>query len=381
MPNISSTNINQTSFRGVIAVLTFSASYYDYFEIELWNANATTFYYANNWTDSSSNNYSYIDFSGLSPGTTYTIKGFVKPSGGGRTHVGTITVTTSSPSIPSPGGVGSVSTTSYDTSLYISWTSATNASWYDVTVRVGNSGGTLVYTNSSVFSTGITVSGLSSGTTYWIEVKAGNGTGNGPASATTATTTTPPSPSNLQTTPTSNSVVLTWDALSGASSYSAEIYLQGGSTPVKSSYSFTGTTVSFSGLTPNIDYTAKVYADIGVASYKGFKTSANSRPSNWSWVSLVSSRATNPNSTYNGVIPLAIVNASEWNDFTTRINQFRTYKGLGMATFTSASSGGAFTPTMYSQAVNAISPMATVNQTGGFYSKLVALKNALNSIT
>jgi hypothetical protein len=301
MPNIRATNINQTSFRGVIEGLAFSASYYDYFEIELWNSNATTYYYAHNWIDSSSNNYSYIDFSGLASGTTYTIKGFVKPSGGTRTHVGTLTVTTDNPEPPPQ---------------------------------------------------------------------------------------VPAEVTNLSASPSTNGVYLSWSGASGATSYSAEIYLQGtSSNPVASDYLFNGTSATLGGLSPNTAYTAKVYANnavgTGVADFENFITLSppNARPSNWTWSTLVSSLGTDPNAVYSGVIPLAIVDASDWNSFTARINQFRTYKGLPTLPFTNVGSGNAFTDGIYAQAVNAISPMATVSQPAGFYSKLVSLKNALNSIT
>jgi hypothetical protein len=302
MPNISTTNINQTSFRGVIGDLLFPANYYDYFEIELWNSNGTVYYYNHNWIDSSGvNKYSYIDFSGLSSGTTYTIKGFVKPSGGTRTHVGTITVTTET-APPPPQEPGAVT--------------------------------------------------------------------------------------NLSASPSTNGVYLSWSGASGATSYSAEIYVQGtSSNPVAASYSFNGTSTSLGGLSPNTAYTAKVYANnavgSGTADFENFTTAPTTptRPKNWEWTSLVSSRQTDPTVTYLGTIPLVLVNASEWNNFTKRINDFRTYKGLSTVSFSSTSSGNGFTDTIYNQAVNAISPMATVFQPSGFYSKLVALKNALNSIT
>lgn len=299
MPTISTTNVNQSSFRGVISGLAFPANYYDYFEIELWNSNATTFYYAQNWIDSSTvNTYSYIDFSGLSSNTTYTIKGFVKPSGGSRTHVGTITVTTTSPPTY-PGAV-----------------------------------------------------------------------------------------TNLAASPNTNSVYLSWSAASGATSYSAEIYIQGtSSNPVSASYQFSGTSIALGGLSPNTAYTAKVYANnaqgTGTADFENFTTLpvTPTRPSNWTWTSLVSSRATNPNTIYTGVIPLNLVNASEWNNFTTRINAFRSYKGLTAYSFSSVGPGSPFTPAIYNQAVNAILPMATPSLPLGYYSKLIALRDALNSIT
>jgi hypothetical protein len=302
MPSISSTNINQTSFRGVINDLTFAANYYDYFEIELWNSNATTFYYAHNWIDSSTvNKYSYIDFSGLASGTTYTIKGFVKSGGGSRTHVGTITVTTDSPT-PPPQAPGAVT--------------------------------------------------------------------------------------NLSASPSTNGVYLSWSAASGAISYSAEIYLQGtSSNPVAASYSIDGTSTSLGGLSPNTAYTAKVYGSnvvgTGSADFENFTTLpiVPTRPQNWSWVSLSSSIPFSSTYLDNGVRKGNIVDAIEWNNFCSRINEFRKYKGLGNYTFTTVGSKQALTQAIYNEAVNSISSMTTVSQTGGFYSKLVALKNALNSIT
>lgn len=300
MPSIRATNINDTSARAVIEGLLFTADYYDLFTVELWDATETTFYYDQSWIDSSGvNNYTYIDFSGLNTGTTYILKGFTKSGGNQRTFIGRTSFTTTSP-LPAPGGVGTVSVTPGETNLSLSWNAATNAQWYDVTVRVGSSTGTIAYTNNSIYGTSVNVTGLSSDTTYWIEVKAGNSTDNGAASVTTATTTSP--------------------------------------TPV--------------------------------------------RPQNWTWQSLVSSQQTDPNLVYQSTIPLNLVDASDWNNFTAKINEFRNYKlGPGnQYTFTSVSSGQGFSDSIYQEAVNAISSMATVSQPSGFYSKLIALKDALNSI-
>lgn len=193
MPNISATNINQTSVRGVIGGLAFSASYYDLFEIELWNYNETVYYYTVSWIDSSTvNQYSYYDIAGLAQGTGYLLKGFVNPSGSGRTYVGTTSFTTLSP--PVPGGVGSISVTPSETSLYISWGNATNVERYALEVRLGDSSGALIYSNYNLLSTSETVSGLTSGTTYHIKVYAINSVDNGTPSTRTATTSTPPNP-------------------------------------------------------------------------------------------------------------------------------------------------------------------------------------------
>ncbi|MDF2902415.1 MAG: hypothetical protein K0S25_53 [Bacillus sp. (in: firmicutes)] len=102
MPSIRATNINQTSARGVIEGLFFTADYYNLFEIELWDYSLTTYYYTVSWIDSSSvNKYSYYDISGLSAGTGYGFKGFVR-NASGRTHVGNTSFYTESPPNPRP---------------------------------------------------------------------------------------------------------------------------------------------------------------------------------------------------------------------------------------------------------------------------------------
>jgi hypothetical protein len=201
-PSLSLTvvNINDTSARGVIQGLQFQASYYHLFEFELWRGDEAEYLITETWTDSSSVNYTYKDFSGLLSGTTYTIKAWVKSTPANRVYVG-----------------------------------------------------------KQVFKT-------------------------------------------------------------------------------------TGTAVT--------------------------------RPSNWTWTTL-SPTAT----TYTfGKLKANLVSATEWNSFCERINQFRTYKNLSAASFTTAVTNSDFTSAIYEQARSAISDMATVNNPSGFYSKLVALKDALNPI-
>jgi hypothetical protein len=110
-----------------------------------------------------------------------------------------------------------------------------------------------------------------------------------------------------------------------------------------------------------------------------------SRPSNWTWSSLVSG-----SSTYElgGVIRADVVSADDWINFCLRINEFRRYKlGAGKDyTFTTAISKTSLTSSHYEEARLAISDMTTVPasvSTGekGVNSKILALSNALNSIT
>lgn len=75
----------------------------------------------------------------------------------------------------------------YATSVVVNWTSATDATYYNL-YRSLNSGGPYVFTASTTL-TSSTDTGLSGGTTYWYEVVGANGTGPGPTSTAASVTT------------------------------------------------------------------------------------------------------------------------------------------------------------------------------------------------
>ena len=129
-----------------------------------------------------------------------------------------------------------------------------------------------------------------------------------------------------------------------------------------------------------------------VPSYTSTFTTATMpvRPSNWSWINPITSGG----SIYSVVGKnLYIMPATEWNSFTSRINEFRVYKGLSNYTFTSASSESGFTKTIINQALSAIRDMSG-SFTGGntlpsnrvtgdnifVADYFVRMKNCLNSI-
>ena len=111
---------------------------------------------------------------------------------------------------------------------------------------------------------------------------------------------------------------------------------------------------------------------------------ASQRPDNWTWSSTVASGATV--GTYNGVP--AYLTAKEWNNFTARINSFRTYKKLSTVSFTSAVAGSSMTAAQVNSArtaINAMSPSvavpAAVNQGQAITAAFInGLSNSLNSI-
>jgi hypothetical protein len=143
--------------------------------------------------------------------------------------------------------------------------------------------------------------------------------------------------------------------------------------------------VGFNILQPNTTYTLKGFSKststsgrnhVGNVTFSTNGTSAT-RPANWTWTTLTPTAITYTS----GKAKVNLVAASEWINFCSKINDFRSYKGLGALTFTTAYTTGDFTEAMYDEARLAIAAMATVNNPSGYYSKLVALKDALNSIT
>lgn len=57
-----------------------------------------------------------------------------------------------------------------------------------------------------------------------------------------------------------------------------------------------------------------------------------------------------------------VILASDWNALQSRVNEFRTYKAIGITSFTSVSSGNTITAALYNQIANAINPLGS---TGG----------------
>jgi hypothetical protein len=114
----------------------------------------------------------------------------------------------------------------------------------------------------------------------------------------------------------------------------------------------------------------------GLSSPVRHKT-ATLRPTNFAWTN---------SKTSNGAFNLS---ASEWNALTSRINQFRAYKGLSSYSFTTAILGNNFQALYYTQARTAISDMTppvsvpSIRNTGDliYASDMNQLRDSLNSIT
>jgi hypothetical protein len=272
----------------------------------------------------------------------------------------------------------SVTTNNYNVELYLAGTSTLVTSDYSIP----NSQLTKFFT------------GLFSDTQYQAKLYASNSGGNSSPTFVTFTTdpevpNPPSSPTNLRvTSKNTESINLAWDSVTGATKYAVETYLKGTSTLVNSDYSITGTTKFVSGLFSGTEYTFKLWAvnsgGNSTAVFISDKTSepVPTRPSNWTWSTLVSG-----SSTYElgGVLRADVVSNTEWNDFCKRINEFRQFKNLLDYSFSTVVSKASITNSIYEEARLAISAMTTVPasvSTGetGVNSKINALSIALNSI-
>jgi hypothetical protein len=88
------------------------------------------------------------------------------------------------------------------------------------------------------------------------------------------------------------------------------------------------------------------------------------RPNNWAWSYNMISGGNVYQSSYNAgtkVLTAYIMPYAEWNSFTAKINDFRTYKGLAGYAFTTVATGTNVTPSLINQAINAINPMLDVS--------------------
>lgn len=328
---------------------------------------------------------SSVNFTGLSPNTSYKINSETYHTVSGTTLYSSDNASTEFSDI------GRSSKQSY-TTLYavpsapsISFSSRTTAS---LSFTRGTSSGATSYNSyleGSLYATGIgtgfTISGLAAGYSYSVGVAAVNESGTSSInSITRATLCNAPTLSHTGTTATS--LTFTRGSVTGAASY--YVYLDGNYWGTAPSTSFTVT-----GLNPNTSYTVgigAVNADGAVsASTSLTRTTLSDRPDNWTGFDWIVSGANfyDYNSSTSTGYPITAVS---WNSFTSRINEFRTYKSLSSYSFTTVSSGTSFSATYINQAITAINAMGfsqsavTSGTTTISASIFQTMKNNLNSI-
>lgn len=217
-----------------------ATSYDVYFNSTLYNVTGTT---------------KTVD--GLTPGTSYSYRVRANNAGGSSAYNSGQTIQT----LPNPPGTPTnVSATATNNTVTVNWSAVSGATSYDVSFN-----GTIY----NVTGRSKTITGLAANTNYNFAVRSKNA-GGASAYSTTMTVRTlvnPPTvPTNVRATATSNSVTVSWSAVTGATSY--YVSLNG------TIYSLTGTSATISGLIPDTDYNYAVRANNagGYSAYSSIKT-------------------------------------------------------------------------------------------------------------
>ena len=200
------------------------------------------------------------------------------------------------------------------TSVTLSWSAISGASSYTVQYRLN---GTTTWTTAApVTGTEISLTGLAESTVYQWRVKASCSTYSSIASFNTGgsgNNTSCSQPSNLNAVNVSaTSVILSWSAISGASSYTVQ-YRLNGTTTWTTAAPVTGTEISLTGLTESTVYQWRVKASCSsYSSIASFNTggsgnnTACSQPSNLNAVNLSTTSVTLSWSEISGAFSYAV---------------------------------------------------------------------------
>ncbi len=186
-------------------------------------------------------------FSGLSAGTSYTLKVSASNSGGDSTAA-TVSASTLPNAPAAPTGLTTSGIT--QTAITLSWTKSTGATAYKVQVDSGT-----VTTLGDVATH--TFSGLSAGTSYTLKISASNSGGDSTAATVSASTlpNAPAAPTGLTTSGiTQTAITLSWTKSAGATGYKVQV--DSGTVATLGDVA----THTFSGLSAGTSYTLKVIA-------------------------------------------------------------------------------------------------------------------------
>lgn len=300
-------------------------------------------------------------FSGLNPGTGYTVSWRVV-SGGGTEKTGSQYIyTLNYPTPPTPYNLR-ISSGGYsgNITLSASWSSGGSSqgfSHYYWTIRQNSSYGPILYSGTTT-NTSYSISGLSENTEYVFTVSAVNSSGQASNYAWSSLVTgdyTSPVISSLSATST-GTITARWSAYDNHSGIrsSSPYYVSisgpnntsyGNSTYTSNSYYTFSTDANGNEFVKDARYTVRLWAYDNAGNTSERTTTVTfvpQRPSNWAW----HSQKVRGNS--------FLLTATEWNSLQTRINDFRRYKGLGRYNFTSAYAGKQVSAIMFNQIISAL---------------------------
>jgi hypothetical protein len=200
-------------------------------------------------------------------------------------------------------------------------------------------------------TTTYTLTGLSYGVTHDFKVKARNGSGDSEFTSVTSWTTAPKTPTISQGTVTSSSITVVAGSMSGNYDEIQILRYTSGSVYIDTEFVSAGESVTWSDLDPGVTYifTARskfFINDIDLYSVNfssGLTITTSNRPTDFSWTySTISSGAN------------AVVDHRDWNALTSKIDEFRIYKGKGEYGFTTVTSGGDIYAWQFNQLVSSL---------------------------
>lgn len=301
-------------------------------------------------------------FTGLSPGTGYTVSWRVVSAGGTEKTGAQYIYTQSYPTPPSPYNLRFASSGySGNVTLSASWSSGGSSqgfSHYYWTIRQGNSPyGSILYSGTTT-STSYSRSGFSENTQYLFTVSAVNSTGQASGYIYTTLTTldyTAPVVSSF-TASSTGAIGARWSAYDNHSglrtngTYYVAIsgpnnYSYGNGIYTDNPYYTFSTDANGNEFIRDARYTVRlwVYDNAGNTTERTTTvTFVPQRPINWSWHTQKVKGNT------------FVLTASEWNSLQTRINDFRRYRGLSRYSFTSAYVGKQVSASMFNEIVSSL---------------------------
>ncbi len=252
-------------------------------------------------------------YTGLSSGTTYSYAIRAKNSSGFSAYSSAQSIVTPSTfsgiSIPS-----NVTASATSNSVTVTWSGVSGATSYDVSVN-----GDIRNTTSTSY----TYTGLSAGTAYSYAVRAKNNNDSSSYSTSQSITTIPSVPTGVIATASSNSVTVSWSAVSGASSYDVSV-----NGDVRST---NGTSYTYTGLTSGTTYSYAVKAknSSGFSAYSPAQ-SLVTPDQTLSVPTDVTATATADTITifWNGVVGATNYDISVNGDVRNTTNAYYTYTGL-----------------------------------------------------